>query len=263
MLIDDLAYSNKLRGIHPAEKASFALLSMFASMLAKNYFLPLVIVVLNTILVTRFAGIKFKILLKIWMTPLIFGAVGFFAIIFTCCNPDGMGLLGAGVAGGEGGRGIVAISLERENLTFVIQRMLNFLGCVSSLFFLILTTPFGNIIHLLRCLRVPSIFLELVTISHRSIFILMDTVKLMRSAQISRLGYSNFHTSFRSFGLLVSTLLVHSLLRTRRSWAALLARGYQQEIWLLSPANCFHFSCRRLAFGLFIGILLIFVALNF
>lgn len=125
---------------------------------------------------------------------------------------------------GEWRLGGIWLSVTALGLEQAVRLFCRGLGCLSALAFLILTTSFGDLIGLARALRLPSVITDLLVITYRGIFLLVDAFSHMRRAQEARLGYSGLRSSMRSLGLLCSQGLVAAHQRGLRQHAALEAR---------------------------------------
>nr|WP_320132664.1 cobalt ECF transporter T component CbiQ [uncultured Holophaga sp.] len=216
MILDDLAYANRLRGAHPAEKAGLAALCMLASLLARCPWVPLLGVALCSFWALALARIPLRSWARICALPLGFLVLGGFSLALEF----------------RGGR----LTLDPDGLRTALRVTARSLGCTSAMLLLAATTPLTDLIQLLRLLRTPPLVLEMLTISYRALFILLDTSGQMYRAQASRLGYSSFRLSLRSLGHLVSQLFSRALLRAELAWRALLSRGYGESLCVLPPS---------------------------
>jgi cobalt/nickel transport system permease protein len=75
--------------------------------------------------------------------------------------------------------------------------------------------------------RTPGIFVELMELIYRFIFIIWDEAGRIYTAQSSRLGYSGFKNSMLSLGELVTTVFIRALRRVDRISVALESRGFE------------------------------------
>jgi cobalt/nickel transport system permease protein len=77
-------------------------------------------------------------------------------------------------------------------LTQAVRLFARALGGAAAMGFLALTTPLIALalIDLLRRWRVPPLLLDLMTLIYRFIFVLLDSLVMMRTAQANRLGYA-------------------------------------------------------------------------
>ncbi|MBF0313154.1 MAG: cobalt ECF transporter T component CbiQ [Oligoflexia bacterium] len=239
MLMSELSYSNRLRFMHPGEKIFFVFSCIMASLLARSSFVPLAIAILVTIVATKMA----KINLRLWLRSL-FPAIAF--ALLSCVL----------IVSTFDANKQIPIGISLPGIMVAQHTLSRFLGCTSALFFLILTTPIPDITVVLRNLKVPAILLDLLTICYRSIFILMETCEQIRRAQTSRLGYSNYRSSFRSMALLATGLFGRSLTRAHYSGLAMLSRGYESEVRLLTPEYQLS-SPRNLIINIMLGALML------
>ncbi len=100
------------------------------------------------------------------------------------------------------------------------------LGGVSLVLLISYTTTINRLCAGLKWLRVPNTVIELLTFIYRYIFLLLDEVSTMWSAQKSRLGYTSFVKTIKSFGSLGGALFIRSFERAERTHEAMYARGY-------------------------------------
>jgi cobalt/nickel transport system permease protein len=131
--------------------------------------------------------------------------------------------------------GVSASSLNEAAVLFMKA-----LGAVSCLYFLILTVPVTEIIHILRKCKVPTLFIELMTIVYKFIFIIFETMNRIYVSQKSRLGYGNYITGYKSLGRLISSLFIISLKRYEDMYNALESRCFTGD---------FHFYGRDYIFS--------------
>ena len=99
---------------------------------------------------------------------------------------------------------------------------------------LALTTPMVDITDQLRKWRVPQLFIELMVLMYRFIFVFIETAQAMYIAQNARLGYSNWRRSLHSVGMLAANLYLRSQTRAAALYTALTARGYTGELRVLT-----------------------------
>jgi len=244
MLIDQLAYNNRFRKIHPVEKVSFVALCIFASLLANSLVIPSSISVVVTFFALVLARIPYVQWFRICLIP-----VGFLFVA---------GITLALEIGNQNGRLFykiyeqLYIGVTDHSIFVAIKTSARSFACLIAMLFLAATTPTTDLVHLMRKCKVPSIMIEMFSITYRSIFILIETSVQMQQAQASRLGYSNSKNSIKSLGMLAARLFSRSLERADMSWRAVLSRGYEHGFVLLEPE--YNVSYLRLIFGISIGL---------
>ncbi len=104
------------------------------------------------------------------------------------------------------------------------------------------TTPFPDLMHALRHLRVPSALITIISFMYRYLFVLADEAgRLMRAraARSARLaagqGGGSLLWRARTAGNMVGQLLLRSVERSERVYNAMAARGYRGHFLTMSP----------------------------
>jgi cobalt/nickel transport system permease protein len=97
---------------------------------------------------------------------------------------------------------------------------------ISLVLFLSLTTPAYKLFQAASWFKLPGTFIELILLTYRYIFVLLDEVITIRDAQKTRLGYYGWRKSMKSLSVLGGTLLLRSYDRAERVFEAMLVRGY-------------------------------------
>lgn len=114
------------------------------------------------------------------------------------------------------------------------QLILTALAAVSCLYFLSLTTPMTDILEVLRKLRCPALFIELMLLIYRFLFVLLEIASAIMTSQRSRLGNKDMKTSYRSFSQMVSVLFVRAMKKSNALFDAMESRCYDGHIRVLS-----------------------------
>lgn len=227
-IIDQYAYANRLRSAHPGEKFAFSVLTMAICLVSPSAVTSLAIVLLMAGAVVLRAGIPWRFYLKMMTIPFSFLLVGVATVAVSVSrHPDGV-IYGFTVLG-------LTVGVTLRDLGIAAGLFCKSLGAVSCLYFLALTTPMVEIILVLKKLRVPSLFIELMGLIYRFIFVVMDTAAKIYTAQSSRWGYASLRTSYFSLGQLASTLFIKSYHRSQELFTALMSRCYNGELNVIEP----------------------------
>ncbi|MHC6180508.1 cobalt ECF transporter T component CbiQ [Clostridium sp. JNZ X4-2] len=121
-------------------------------------------------------------------------------------------------------------NIYREGLILGILLMLRIMAAVSLACILSFCTPMIEILETLRIFKVPSIIIDLADMMYRYIFIIEDTGKSMRHAQLSRMGdNSSWMRRAEDAGKIAVYVIIESLDRSVRVYNAMLSRGYNEE----------------------------------
>jgi cobalt/nickel transport system permease protein len=224
--IDRYAYINRLRKTHPLEKTLFAVIPLIFCLVFEKRDLHAFVILTMSLSTVLAAGIPPKFYLKILLLPLPFVLISILAIVVNLSRSPG--LMDFEIRLFSFFIGFNETSLHRGLV--ILTRSY---ACVSCLYFLSLTTPMVDIAWILRKMRVPLIFVELLTIIYRFIFELIDTAFLIKVSQESRLGYASLAKSYRSLGQLITNLFAKALQNYRDLTIAMESRLYQGEFRVL------------------------------
>ena len=226
--IDMYAYHNRLRDAHPAEKMLFAGLTMLVCLIASSPLVALLALAFVTVAVVRVAGIPLRAFWFFVRLPTGFILLGVLTLAITSVDPANPETLVA-LPVGPWHVGVMESSLARA-----VQVTSVSFACVASMLALALTTPMVDITDQLRKWRVPQLFIELMVLMYRFIFVFIETAQAMYIAQNARLGYSNWRRSLHSVGMLAANLYLRSQTRAAALFTALTARGYTGELRVLT-----------------------------
>lgn len=154
---------------------------------------------------------------------------------------------------------LVVTREAQETAWAVVARAL---GAIQCLYFLNLSTPMPEILHVLRKLRVPDVILDLAALIYHYIFVLLSVYQEMQSAACSRLGYRNLRRSLQTTGIIYGNLIGKSFRRTEASFDAMTSRCYLGRIRFLhqeKPAT----ACQVLTLGGIMSVVLVLVVLEY
>lgn len=250
--IDQYAYANGLRHVHPGEKSAFALITMIICLVASSMLVPLVVIILMTSAVILRAGVPARFYVKLLSVPLSFLLVGVLTMAVSISKESDPAVYGFAIQG-------FTVGVTAPHLYLAGLLLVKSLGAVSCLYFLSLTTPVVEIISVLRRLRIPGLFIELMSLIYRFIFVVMETADKMYTSQSSRCGYATLKTGYFSLGQLISNLFIRSYYRSQVLYTALLSRGYTDELKVLDGS--FPLSKKNLAFIATVDLLLVVLVL--
>jgi cobalt/nickel transport system permease protein len=225
--IDAYAYANRLRWIHPGEKLLFAGATLLVCLYFRSAAVSLAALLLLSVGLSRVAGIPLAVFWRFLRVPAGFIALGVLGITVVAVSPGAPGTLVA-LPVGPWAVGVTAGSLAQGVGVLAASA-----GCVASTLFLALTTPIVDITDQLRRWHVPVLFVDLMLLVYRFIFVLLETAHAMHVAQEARLGYSTPRRALRSVGMLASNLYLRANARAKALYTALTARGYTGDLRVL------------------------------
>ncbi len=99
--------------------------------------------------------------------------------------------------------------------------------CLLTVILVSNTTPFSQILRVLKSIRVPALLITTLALMHRYLFVLMDESERMRRARASRTftGGRRFH--WRALATVVGQLFIRASERAERIYDAMCARGWK------------------------------------
>ncbi len=124
--------------------------------------------------------------------------------------------------------GVAALALFRPGgwrlLVFLVAKST---VCLFAMVLLANTTPFAEILRVLRAARMPALLITTMSLMVRYLFVLLDESGRMKRARASRTFTARRARAWQSAATVVSQLFVRSSERADRIWAAMCARGWR------------------------------------
>jgi len=99
--------------------------------------------------------------------------------------------------------------------------------CLLALVLLSNSTPFSELLRVLRAARVPALLVTTLSLMYRYLFVLVDEAQRMKRAQASRTFARRRRSVWHSASTVVSQLFVRSSERAERIYSAMCARGWR------------------------------------
>jgi cobalt/nickel transport system permease protein len=228
--IENYAYGNRWRFIHPRDKMIFAFTTMLICLFSTQAIPSLIVLLTMVFLTTVRAGVPGQYYFKLFSIPAGFILIGAITVCLTittnlssllwyfCIGPYYIGITQLGISQ-------AILLLARSG------------GAASCLFFLALTTPLDDITCQLERWKVPYLIIEMMTLIYRFIFVFWEQATTIHTAQAARLGHVDLKTSLRSLGYLISSMFINAMSRANSLYNALVARGYTVSLRVLEEAH--------------------------
>ena len=199
LLIDKYAYTNRLSNTNPKIKMGIALIFLIVSMITHNILILLSIIFLMSTAIVFIAKVDFKSYLNLLRIPLYFLIIGVITnIINISFESDSMvhsfKVLNIYI-------GVSSKSLESSKYILIRSK-----SCLTCIYFFVLTTPFNQVLYLLKKLNISDAVVEISMLIYRFIFIFLEELIDIKKSQELRFGYINLKTSYKSIGILGSLL---------------------------------------------------------
>lgn len=239
LLIDKYAYMNKLASVHPLEKMALSLGLLLLSLIMRDEQISLITYIVMSAFIIFGAKIPFTYYAKLLLLP------GFFLLSSLVSIVISVAPISSSIPSHIWSYDIYAWTIFVGTASLATAQQLFFivLGSISCLYFLILTTSVQSICYVLRKWRLPALFVELVELTYRFIFIFLDSMQKIHLAQQARLGYRTPLQWLRSVSMLIAALFAEMFQRSRELNNAMQARGgepvYWQEVVTYNKNNWF------------------------
>ncbi|MFR1810973.1 MAG: cobalt ECF transporter T component CbiQ [Terrisporobacter sp.] len=206
MIIDDYAYKNKLYKVNPNKKFIIGMLLLILSLINPFNYISLLIIALMSFVIVVIAKIELKDYLHFIKIPLTFLIISIIMILLNFSHNKEIFLYSIKI-------GNLYVGVTNESLKSAIHLFFRALSCLTCIYFIMLTTPFYQLIFVFIKLHLPDVVLEISMLMYRFIFIFMEEVSDIRKSQELRFGYINLKNGYNSFGLLVSMLFKRMMIR--------------------------------------------------
>lgn len=206
LLIDKYAYTNKLSKLNPLIKCLFCFCIMLCIFLINsigfNIFITSIIFII-LVVIAKIPGIKY---LKMTIIPVSFLVMSIVIILISISSDSSIYIYSLKI-------GNMYIGISQQGLNTSMELFFRVLACISSMYFLSLTTPINQQIIVMRKLKIPIVIIELTVLMYRFIFILLEECRQIYTAQYIRFGYKDIKKSYKSLSLLIKLLFIRVLIR--------------------------------------------------
>lgn len=250
-LIDRYAYTNRLRRVRPEHKVAVAMGMLVLCLGLSTPLVGVLTVIWMTVLTVAVAQVPAATFGRVLLAEAGFMMLTTVGVMVSIGN--------APVADADAWAahlGLVWVSSSPAALWRGFVLVSRALGCAAAMNFLALTTPQVDLVDLLQRWRMPSLWVDLMSLTYRSIFLLLDSASTMAIAQDSRLGYlGSFRRRIESAALLASQLFIDTYRRSVQMQVALESRGFDGRLRVL-PAT-FVSDSRLLTIGALAGLSLV------
>jgi cobalt/nickel transport system permease protein len=211
-----------LQNLDPRVKIVGLFALILAATAARNFF-SILLIFAAAVLLAVLSGVPIKILAtRAWLSALFFTGLIALPVIF--------------ITPGE-----ALLRLPFLNLTVTVQGLTSAVYLISRVettvtlsLLLILCTLWTHVLKALRVLRVPVVFVVILGMTYRYIFVMLETARNMFEARQSRLvGALNQAESRRIAAASVGVLLTKSFYLNSEVYLAMQSRGFRGEVYTL------------------------------
>ncbi len=223
--IDQLAQQSGLSHVNPGCKVAFAAAALVLCVASPSPVPPLAALAAMAVLTIRWGRVPGSRYVSLLLLPAAFVAMSTAVILFDF-SPLPQGLLDIPLFG----RYLSVTAAGRADAVLTACRAM---GAVSCLYFMSLTTPMHEIVGVLRRIHVPAVVIELMYLTYRFLFILLDRQQQRMTAADARLGFGGAKRSLHTYGSLWAGVLAESFRRASQCFDAMEARCYDGSLCFL------------------------------
>lgn len=204
--IDNCAYLNNIKDVNPLIKLGITFIGVIASMLTQNANIHILIMLFMTALILFIARVDVKLYIRCLKIPIIFLIIGIGLNLINISFENKDYIFNVNILG-------VYIGTTKFAVKSSLNILLRAMSCIISIYFLILTTPFNQLIIVLKKLHIPHTLIELMILIYRFIFIFIEEAEEIYKSQQLKFGYTNLKTSYNSMSLLIKILFFRMMRR--------------------------------------------------
>ncbi len=217
--IEYASYNSKLRNYDTAGKLLLSISMLFCGICGNNIF-SLIFILCTAIYFTVFkSGTDLIKYIKMYISPAIFIILGVITISLNI-YAERTGIISLPFFANK------FICITENSIKLGVITAIKAFSCISSMYFIILTTDIYKITGVLQKLKIPYLIIELMFIIYHFIFVLSERRDCIILSQKSRLGYNGFIQSINSFAKAFSSVFILSFIRVSKIYNSLEARCF-------------------------------------
>lgn len=223
--IDKYAYNNGLLNTNPILKFTIGATLLIASIIFNNRVFVAVVMGLMSFCIVFLAKIDFKYYIKLLAIPIYFLIFSTMATLISISKEPIDFIINIKLYK-------FYIGISSLSLNISINLLLRSMCCLTCTYFLVLTIPFNQMILILKKLYIPKTAIEITVLVYRFIFIFLEEIQEIYISQSLRFGYINLRTSYKSLGILISTLFIRVMSRYKDMSISLETKLYNGEFYV-------------------------------
>ncbi len=221
--MDSIAYNSALSGVNAGLKMMFSIMLLVVAISFNSIWFSVSMTVAMLFLLRYSARLEMHEIFKLMAIPIVFIIISCVTIIVQISAESIVGAWEITVFG-------LYFFVTKATIMQGVALFFRAYSAVQCLYFLATTTSINEIILAMQRLKFPKVLIELMYMIYRYIFVLLEVQSKLKISALSRLGYSSYKASWRSFGGIASGVLVGSFERSSSCFYSLESRGYDGEI---------------------------------
>lgn len=210
MSIDQIAYNNNFTNKNPRAKMLLGFLLIIFSLVFENVYFHAALTLLIIMALKFYGGISFRSILRLYKIPLGFLFISI-AVILINITKDINNVKHYIIIGR------FYVGTTAENINTAINTLSRSIACLSSTYFIALSTPINQIVKIFKDIHLPRIFVEQFILIYRYINVFMTEYKDMEVALTLKHANIGFYQKIKSTAMIGSKLFI-KMMTSYRDW---------------------------------------------
>lgn len=223
MNIEEIANGSSIANVNAGLKVLFSITLLIIAISFNNLYFSIVLTCSMLILLTSVAKLKISEICSLAIIPIVFILISCVAIMVQISPTQP-----------ENARNLYIFGhyffVSKSTIMQAVNLFFRAYSAVLCLYFLATTTRLSDIIYFMQRCKFPKVFVELMYMIYRYLFVLFEVQNKLKQSANSRLGYSSYKASWKSFCGVASGVLISSFKRSSVCYDALESRCYDGEL---------------------------------
>lgn len=222
--IDKYAYMNRIANWSPNKKALLWLIGMIVAFQPFDWIKPILLIAVAcwTMYLTH---VSFRRYIRWFYAIIPFILLSIIGIVVTATSNKDTLMFPIHIFG-------VYVGLSKTMLPMGGEVAIRSATAIVCTYWFALSTPFVQIIQVLKKIRMPRVMIEITMLMYRFIFIFIEAFEKIHRAQKLRFGYDSFSLMIHSSGILAKMLFEQVIINYEMMVKALDAKLYDGDFYV-------------------------------
>lgn len=223
--VDAIAMRSKIGNRDPLLKLGFIFSTILICLISGNVFVCTFVIISMSFLTLIIGSLKVKYYINILKLPLVFIALSSIGIMVQISGKK-LGYYDVTIFS-------YILSITKESQNSSMQLFFKAYAGLTSIYFLGITTPMGDIISGLRRIYLPEILIELMYLIYRYIMLVFDTFTNLNRTAAARFGYGKLLLTLSTSKAVAVRLMNYSFRQALDNYDAMESRLYDGRLIFL------------------------------
>lgn len=224
MQLDYFANNNAWTQKNPYAKSLLALGMLVLSLMSERVWVRGLVILSAAVIAVGLARIPLRYYMKLLRIPAFFLVWGLLLVLISIGGDNASYLASIRI-------GAVVAGVTQQGLRMAPEVGMRALACLSATMLFVLTVPLHQMVPMLRRLRVPVLFLELMLLIYRFVQIFLTEWNTMERALMLRGGDLSWRARLKSASYQASGMFVRMMNSMKRMNQSLELKGYDGNFY--------------------------------